>query len=45
MKNKFEEFGIDTEHKVQAIFSSIFVLENLLQNVGEKLQTEITMKQ
>lgn len=45
MKNKYEEFGIDTEHKVQAIFSSIFVLENLLQNVGEKLQTEITMKQ
>lgn len=45
MEDNFEKFGIDTEHKVQAIFSSIFVLENLLQNVGEKLQTEITMKQ
>ncbi len=45
MKDKFEEFGTDTEHKIQAIFSSVFVLENLLQNVGEKLQTEITMKQ
>ena len=41
----FEEFGCDTEHRVQAIFSSIFILQNRMQTAGEKLQTEISMKQ
>ena len=41
----FEEYGCDTEHRVQAIFSSIFVLQNRMQTAGEKLQTQISMKQ
>lgn len=41
----FEAFGCDTLHRVQAIFSSIFVLQNRMQTAGEKLQTEISMKQ
>lgn len=41
----FETFGCDTQHRVQAIFSSIFVLQNRMQTAGEKLQTEISMKQ
>lgn len=41
----FEAFGCDTQHRAQAIFSSIFVLQNRMQTVGEKLQTEISMKQ
>jgi len=30
---------------MQAIFSSIFVLQNRMQTAGEKLQTQISMKQ
>lgn len=45
MNNFFETFGCDTQHRVQAIFSSIFVLQNRMQTAGEKLQTEISMKQ
>lgn len=46
MWNKlFEAYGCDTEHKIQAIFSSIFVLQNRMQTAGEKIQTQITMKQ
>ena len=45
MNDLFEAFGRDTEHRVQAIFSSIFVLQNRVQTAGEKLQTEISMKQ
>ena len=41
----FETFGCDTQHRVQAIFSGIFVLQNRMQTAGEKLQTEISMKQ
>lgn len=41
----FEAFGSDTQHRAQAIFSSIFVLQNRMQTAGEKLQTEISMKQ
>lgn len=41
----FEAYNCDTEHRVQAIFSSIFVLQNRMQTAGEKLQTEISMKQ
>ena len=45
MNDLFEAFGRDTKHRVQAIFSSIFVLQNRMQTAGEKLQTEISMKQ
>lgn len=45
MNELFEQFGYDTQHRVQAIFSSIFVLQNRMQTAGEKLQTEISMKQ
>lgn len=45
MNDFFEAFGCDTQHRVQAIFSSIFVLQNRMQTAGEKLQTEISMKQ
>ena len=45
MNDLFEAFGRDTEHRVQANFSSIFVLQNRMQTAGEKLQTEISMKQ
>ena len=41
----FEEFDCNTEHRVQAIFSSIFVLQNRMQTAGEKIQTQISMKQ
>lgn len=45
MNELFEQFNCDTQHRVQAIFSSIFVLQNRLQTAGEKLQTQISMKQ
>lgn len=45
MNELFEQFNCDTWHRVQAIFSSIFVLQNRMQTAGEKLQTEISMKQ
>lgn len=45
MNTIFEEYDCDTEHRIQAIFSSIFVLQNRMQTAGEKLQTQISMKQ
>lgn len=45
METIFEQYDCDTEHRVQAIFSSIFVLQNRMQTAGEKLQTQISMKQ
>ena len=45
MNELFEEYDCDTEHRVQAIFSSIFVLQNRMQTAGEKIQTQISMKQ
>lgn len=41
----FASYSCDTTHRVQAIFSSIFVLQNRMQTAGEKLQTQISMKQ
>lgn len=41
----FEKYNCDTQHRIQAIFSSIFVLQNRMQTACEKLQTEISMKQ
>lgn len=43
--NLFADFGDSSLHKAQAIFSSIFILQNRMQTAGEKLQTEISMKQ
>lgn len=45
MNESFEQFDCDTTHRMQAIFSSIFVLQNRMQTAGEKLQTKISMKQ
>ena len=45
MTELFEQFSCDTPPRMQAIFSSIFVLQNRMQTAGEKLQTEISMKQ
>lgn len=45
MNELFEAYDCDTQHRIQAIFSSIFVLQNRMQTVGEKLQTQISMKQ
>lgn len=45
MNELFETYNCDTQHRMQAIFSSIFVLENRMQTTGEKLQTQISMKQ
>ena len=45
MNESFEQFNCDTTHRMQAIFSSIFVLQNRMQTAGEKLQTKISMKQ
>ena len=45
MNELFEQFNCDTKHRIQAIFSSIFVLQNRIQTAGEKIQTEISMKQ
>lgn len=45
MDKLFEAYNCDTEHRVQAIFSSIFVLQNRMQTAGEKFQTQISMKQ
>ena len=45
MNESFEQFNCDTTHRMQAIFSSIFVLQNRMQTACEKLQTKISMKQ
>lgn len=45
MNELFENYNCDTLHRMQAIFSSIFVMQNRIQTAGEKLQTEISMKQ
>lgn len=45
MANQFEQFGYDTPHRIQAIFSGIFILQNRLQTAGERIQTQISMKQ
>lgn len=41
----FESYDCNTEQRMQAIFTSIFVLQNRMQTAGEKLQTQISMKQ
>lgn len=44
-KKLFDEFDCDSLHRVQGIFSSIFILQNRMQTAGEKIQTQISMKQ
>lgn len=44
-KDIFESYNCDTMHRMQAIFSSIFVMQNRMQTAGEKIQTQISMKQ
>lgn len=41
----YQQYGCDTQHEMQAIFSSIFILQNRMQTAGEKLQTKMSMKQ
>lgn len=45
MNEMYESFGDSPENMRKAIFSSIFVMQNRMQTAGEKIQTEITMKQ
>lgn len=45
MKELFEKYECDTLHRVQGIYSSIFILQNRMQTAGEKIQKKISMKQ
>jgi len=42
---EFLQYGQDNLSKKQAIFASIFVIQNRLQTACEKVQEEITMRQ
>lgn len=42
---EFINYGASTMHKKQALFASVFVAQNRLQTAGEKVQTEISMRQ
>ena len=44
-KNASASYNCGAMHKIQAIFLSIFVMQNRMQTAGEKLQTQISMKQ
>jgi DNA-binding MarR family transcriptional regulator len=41
----FEKFDSDTTARAEAIFTSIFILQNRMQTAGDKIQTQISMKQ
>ena len=45
MKELYEQFGESAITQMQAIFASIFVLQNRIQTAYEKDQDELTMKQ
>jgi len=45
MKDLYERFGENTLTRMQALFASIFILQNRLQTSYEKAQDELTMKQ
>ena len=45
MLDFFEEYNSDTISRIQPIFTSIFIIQNRMQTAGEKIQTEVTMKQ
>ena len=38
MDELFEEYDCDTEHRAQAIFSCIFILQNRMQTAGENVR-------
>ena len=42
---EFLQYGQDDLSKKQAIFASVFVIQNRLQTACEKVQQEITMRQ
>ena len=41
----FSQFDRDTLSREQAIFASVFILQNRMQTAGDKLQPQISMKQ
>lgn len=41
----FAQYGRDAQHQMQAVFASIFILQNRVQTAGERLQGGVTMKQ
>ena len=45
MNEMYESFGSDQQNMCKAIFTSIFVMQNRMQTAGEKIQTQISMKQ
>lgn len=42
---EFLSYGVNIGQKMQALFASVFVMQNRLQTAGEKVQTEISMRQ
>lgn len=42
---EFLNYGTDSLRKQQALFANFFVVQNRLQTAGEKVQTEISMRQ
>ena len=40
-----DTYDKDSFYRIQAIFASIFVLQNRMQTAGEKIQKQVTMKQ
>lgn len=45
MRDIYEDFDTDKTGRQQAIFASVFVLQNKLQTIGEKLMDKISIKQ
>lgn len=41
----YKEYDVDTLHRMQAVFTSVFVLQNRVQTACEKIETKISMKQ
>ncbi len=41
----YNQFNCDAARRKQAIFSSIFVIQNRMQTAGDKIQTQLSMKQ
>jgi len=45
MKELYEKFGTGSLTRMQAVFASIFILQNRIQTSYEKAQDDLTMKQ
>ena len=45
MKELYEQFRDNSVSQMQAVFASIFILQNRIQTAYEKYQDELTMKQ